>query len=76
MIGETGEPMAAPYICLYNIILKQKMHLVIVNSRSLMNFSVEILQTFVKLVQVEILESTTCSTTGMLVKRALTSNET
>ena len=43
-----------------------------------MNFSVGILQTLVKLVQVEILELTTCSATctGMLVKKALTSNET
>ena len=58
--------------------MKQNMQLVIVNSRRLMNFSVEILQTLVKLVQVEILELITCSTTGtgMLVKRALTSNET
>ena len=54
------------------------MQLVKVNSRSLMNFSVGILQTLVKLVQVEILELITCSSTGtgMLVKRALTSNET
>ena len=43
-----------------------------------MNFSVGILQTLVKLVQVEILELITCSATGtgMQVKRALTSNET
>ena len=43
-----------------------------------MNFSVGILQILVKLVQVEILELITCSATGtgMLVKRALTSNET
>ena len=43
-----------------------------------MNFSVGILQTLVKLVQVEIFELITCSATGtgMLVKRALTSNET
>ena len=43
-----------------------------------MNFSVGILQTLVTLVQVEILELITCSATatGMLVKRALTSNET
>ena len=43
-----------------------------------MNFSVGILQTLVKLVQVEILELITCSVTGtgMLVKKALTSNET
>ena len=42
-----------------------------------MNFSVRILLTLVKLVQVENLELITCSTTGtgMLVKRALTSNE-
>ena len=54
------------------------MQLVMVNSRSLMNFSVGILHTLVKLVQVEILELMTCSATGtgMLVKRALTSNET
>ena len=54
------------------------MQLVRVNSRSLMNFSVGILQTLVKLVQLEILELITCSATGtgMLVKRALTSNET
>ena len=54
------------------------MQLVKVNSKSLMNFSVGILQTLVKLVQVEILELITCSTTGtgMLVERALTSNET
>ena len=43
-----------------------------------MNFSVGILQILVKLVQVEILELITCSATGtgMLVKGALTSNET
>ena len=43
-----------------------------------MNFTVGILQILVKLVQVEILELITCSATGtrMLVKRALTSNET
>ena len=43
-----------------------------------MNLSVGILPTLVKLVQVEILELITCSATGtgMLVKRALTSNET
>ena len=54
------------------------MQLVIVNSRSLMNFSIGILQTLVKLVQVEIFESITCSGTGtgMLVNKALTSNET
>ena len=70
--------MAAPCNCLWNFMLKQKIQLVIVNSRSLMNFSVVILQTLVKLVQVEILELITCSATGtgMLVKRALTSNET
>ena len=50
----------------------------IVNSRSLMNFSVGILQTLVKWVQVQIFELITCSAIGtdMLVKRALTSNET
>ena len=49
----------------------------IVNSRSLRNFSVGILQALLKLVQVEILELITCSATGtgMLVKRALTSNQ-
>ena len=54
------------------------MQLMRVNSRSLMNFSVGILQTLVKLVQVEILQLMTSSATGtgMLVKRALTSNET
>ena len=43
-----------------------------------MNFSVGIMQTLVKLVQVGILKLITCSArgTGMLVKRALTSNET
>ena len=43
-----------------------------------MNFSVGILQTLVKLVQVEILELITCSATdtGMLVKSTLTSDET
>ena len=43
-----------------------------------MQFSVGILQTLVKLVQIEILELITCSATGtgMLVKRVLTSNET
>ena len=43
-----------------------------------MSFSVGILQILVKLVQVEILELITCNATGtgMLVKRALTSNET
>ena len=54
------------------------MQLVKVNSENMMNFSVGILQILVKLVQVEILELITCSATGtgMLVKRALTSNET
>ena len=54
------------------------MQLVKVNFRSLMNFTVGILQILVKLVQVEILELIICSATGtgMLVKRALTSNET
>ena len=54
------------------------MQLMIVNSRSFMNFSVGILQTLVKLVQVEILELITCRATvaGMLVKRALPSNDT
>ena len=76
--GETGELMAAPCNCLQNFLLKQKMQLVIVNSRSLTNFSVGILQTLVKLVQVEILELITCSATGtgMLVRRALASKET
>ena len=43
-----------------------------------MNFSVGILQTLVKLVQVEILELMTTSArgSGMLVMRALISNET
>ena len=43
-----------------------------------MNFTVGILQTLVILVQVEILELITYSATctGMLVKKALTSNET
>ena len=47
------------------------------NYRSLMAFSVRILQTLVKLIQVEILELITCSatSTGILVKRALTANE-
>ena len=78
MMGETGEPIAAPYNCLQNFLLKQKMQLVMVNSRSLMNFSVQILQTLVKLVKTEILQLTTHSTTGtgMLVKTALMSNET
>ena len=40
------------------------MQLVKVNSRSLLNFSVGILQTLVKLVQVEILELIACSATG------------
>ena len=42
-----------------------------------MIFSVEILQTLVKLVQVKTLEFKTCKTTGagILVKTALTSNE-
>ena len=58
--------------------MKQKMQLVKVNSKSLMNFSVGILQILVKLVQVENFELISCSAagTGMLVKRALTSNET
>ena len=53
------------------------MQLVIVNSRSL-NFSIGILKTLVKLVQIEILELITCSATGtgILVKRSLKSNET
>ena len=43
-----------------------------------MNVSVGILQTLVKLVKIEILEVITCSATGtgILVKRALTSNYT
>ena len=43
-----------------------------------MNFSVGFLQTLVKLVHIEILELIACSATGtgMLVKTALTSNET
>ena len=43
-----------------------------------MNFTVGILQTLVKLVQVEILELIICNETGtgMLVKRALSLNET
>ena len=43
-----------------------------------MNFSVGISQILVKLVKVEISELITCSAmgTGMLVKRALTSNDT
>ena len=43
-----------------------------------MIFSVGILQTFVKLVQVEILELMTCSArgTGMLGKRVVASNDT
>ena len=56
MTGETGEPKPASCNCLYNFLLKQKMQLEIMNSRSLMNFSVGILETLVKLVQVEILE--------------------
>ena len=54
------------------------MQLEIVNSKSLKNFSAGILKTLVKLVQVEILEFITCITigTGILVKGALTSNET
>ena len=70
--------MAAPCNCLKNFVLKKKMQLVKVNSKSLINFSVGILQTLVKLVQVELFELITCSATGtgMLVKRALTSNET
>ena len=54
------------------------MQLVTVNSRNLIRLSVGILQTLVELVQVEILELIACSATGtcMLVKRALTSNET
>ena len=56
MTGKKGEPIAAPCNCLKNFLLKWKMQLVIVNSRSLMNFSVGILQTLVKLGQVEILE--------------------
>ena len=78
MTGETGEPMSAPCNCLWNFLLKQVMQLVKVNSRSLMNFAVGILQTLVKLVQVEILELIICSATGagMLVNTELTSNET
>ena len=47
MRGETGEPMAEPCNCLENFILKQKMQLVKVNSKSLMNFSLGILQILV-----------------------------
>ena len=77
MTGKTGEVMASPCNCLWNFLLKQKMQLVKVNFRSLMDFSVGILQILVKLVQVEILQLTTWSATGtgMLVKRSLTSNE-
>ena len=64
MTGETEEPMVVPYDCLQNFLLKQKMQLAIVNSRSLMNFSVGILQTLLKLLQVEILKLITCSATG------------
>ena len=76
MTGETVEPMAGLCNCLKNFLLKQKGQFGIVNSRSLMNFSVGILQTLVKLVQGEILELITCSATGtgMLVKRTLTSS--
>ena len=54
------------------------MQLVIVNSRSLMNFTVGILQTLVKSVEVDILELIPfCATdTDMQVNRTLTSNET
>ena len=71
-------PWLHPVIVYKNFLLKQKMQLVRVNSRSLMNFSIGILQTLVKLVQIEILELITCSATStcMLVKRVLTSNET
>ena len=71
-------PWLHPVIVCTIFLLKQKMQLVKVNSRRLMNFTVGILQTLVKLVQLEILEMITCSATGagMLVKRALTSNET
>ena len=50
----------------------------IVNSRSFMNFSVGILQSLIKLVQVVIFELIICNATGtgMPVKKALTSNET
>ena len=41
-----------------------------------MNFSVGILQIFLKMVQVQILLLMTSSATGILVKRAMTSNET
>ena len=44
--------MAASCNNLKNFLLKQKMQLEIVNSRSLMNFSIGILQTLVKLMQV------------------------
>ena len=78
MMGETGESMVDPCNCLENFLLKQRMQLAIVNSRSLMNFSVGILQMLVKLVQVEILELITCSATGtgMLVNRTLILNDT
>ena len=56
--------MAGACNCLQNFLLKQKMQLVIVNSRSLTKFSVGILQTLVRLVQVEIFELITCSATG------------
>ena len=42
MEGKTGEPVVQPCNCLPNFLLKQKMQLVIVNSRSLI-FSVAIL---------------------------------
>ena len=50
----------------------------IVNLKKLDEFSVGILQTLVKLVQVEILKLMTCCATGtgMVVKTALTTNET
>ena len=77
MTEETRESMAAPCSCLQSFLLKQNTQLEVVKSRSSMNFSVVILEIFVKLVQVDILLLMTSivTATGMLVKRALRSND-
>ena len=76
-VSRKGSP-SVPRSSVVNLMCVQKMHLAMVNSRSFINFSLGILQTLVKLVQIDILELTTCRATGtgMLLNRALISNET
>ena len=77
MTGKTGEPMVVPCNCLKNFLLKQKMQLVIVSSRSLKIFSVWDLADIGQIGAGRNLKLITCSATGtcMLVTRALTSDD-